>query len=170
MIDDPAGRIPAIRDYSELIQTAQGRFEATEAAAARWGFDLDRARAAGVAMLEGIHAGPAQEQVMWVLEIAAAMLTAVMAVNGEPLPVTDEVDPASYGMSVLRDLQTAAGEEGLDWPGLEAAAAVALRGADAAGHSNIEAFWGLNHATASVELGWARNLAEAGGGEQSEEP
>ena len=100
---------------------------------------------------------------MWVIEIAVAMITAVMAVNREPLPVAQQVDPASYAMSVLRDLATAAREKGMPWTDLEAAAASCLRQADADGYTNQEAYWALNRAMASLELAWARSLADDGG-------
>jgi hypothetical protein len=107
--------------------------------------------------------------VLWVVEIAQAMITAVMAVNREPLPVSHRVDPASYAMSVLRDLATAARQKGLDWALLEGAAAACLREAEATGHTNAETYWGLNRATASLELAWARSLAEEMGEELSGE-
>ena len=97
---------------------------------------------------------------MWVLEIAQAMLTAVMAVRGEPLPVAGQVDPASYALSVLRDFATAARERDLDFAVLEHAAAEVLKDAEHRGHGNLEAYWALNRATASCELAWARSLAD----------
>lgn len=148
------------RQALELARTAQARFETIEAAAQRDGLDLDRIAACGESILGGIHAGPQQENVMWVLEIATAMLTAVMAVSGEPVPISSQVDPASYAMAVLRDLQTAAGEKGLDWADLEQTAADALKQADADGYTHPETFWALSRATASCELGWAKSLAE----------
>lgn len=144
----------------ELAQTAQARFETTEAAARKLGLDPERIAKCAEELLARIHRGPGQESVMWVLEIAGAMLTAVMAVNGEPVPVTDRVDPASYALSVLRDLSTAAQEKGLDFPTLETIAAERLQEADSAGFTNQEAFWAINRATASCELGWARALAD----------
>ncbi len=118
----------------------------------------------------GDRGDPRVDSALWVLEIALAMITAVMAVNREPLPVASQVDPASYAMSVLRDLATAAREKGLDWVGLETAAAEGLRRAEADGFTNQEAYWALNRATASLELAWARSLAEQQGNPFSEEP
>ena len=83
----------------------------------------------------------------------------IVAVNGEPVPVSDQVEPASYAMSVLRDLSTAAGEKGLEFSPLEHAAADCLKTAEADGFSNQEVFWGINQATGSCELAWARSLA-----------
>jgi hypothetical protein len=148
------------RQALELARTAQARFETIEAAAAKHELDPDRIAACSEALLTGIHAGPHQENVMWVLETATAMLTAVMAVGGEPVPVSERVDPAAFGMAVLRDLQTAAGQKGLDWATLELAAAEGLKQADADGYTHLETFWALSRATASCELGWARSLAE----------
>ncbi len=146
----------------ELARTAQARFETLEAAAAKHGLDLERIAACGEGVLAGIHAGPHQEDVMWILEIATAMLTTVMAVSGEPVPVSQQVDPASFGMAVLRDLQTAAAETGRVWSSLEAAAAESLKQADTDRYTHLETFWALSRATASCELGWARSLAEEG--------
>lgn len=148
------------RQALELARTAQARFETIEAAAQQGGLDLDRIAACSESILGGIHAGPQQENVMWVLEIGTAMLTAVMAVNGEPVPISSQVDPASYAMAVLRDLQAAAGEKGLSWPSLEQAAADAVKQADEDGYNHAETFWALSRATASCELGWAKSLAE----------
>lgn len=147
------------RDALELAQTAKARFETTELAAEKYGLDLQRVKNLGDQILDGIHGGGQQENVLWVLEIAIAMITAVMAVNREPLPVAQQVDPASYAMSVLRDLEVDAAAKGLDWPGLEAAAANLLRKADETGHNNAEAYWALNRATAQLELAWARDMA-----------
>ena len=151
---------PDQRQALELAQTAKARFETTEAAAQNQGLDLERIAACSQRFLDDIHAGPCQQDVMWVLEIASAMLTAVMAVNGESLPISSQVDPASYAMSVLRDLQTAAQDKGLEFSSLEAAAAEGLRQADADDYSHSETYWALNRATASVELGWARSLVD----------
>jgi len=151
---------PDQRQALELAQTAKARFETTEAAAEQQGLDLERIAACSQELLDGIHAGPCQEDVMWVLEICSAMLTAVMAVQGESLPISSQVDPASYAMSVLRDLKTAAEEKGLDFLVLEATAAEGLKKADSEGYSHPETFWAINRATASVELGWARALVE----------
>lgn len=148
------------RQALELARTAQARFETLEAAAERDGLDVERITACGEQILAGIHAGSEQENVMWVLEIATAMLTAVMAVNGEPVPISSRVDPAGYAMAVLRDLQAAAQERGLSWERLEQAAAAALKQADANDYTHAETFWALSRATASCELGWARSLAE----------
>lgn len=147
------------RQALELARTAQARFETIEAAAQRGGLDLDRIAACSESILGGIHSGPQQANVMWVLEIATAMLMAVMAVNREPVPISSQVDPASYAMSVLRDLQTAAGEKDLSWDSLELAAAAALKRADEDAHTHAETFWALSRAAASCELGWARSLA-----------
>ncbi|PID81548.1 hypothetical protein CSA17_07465 [bacterium DOLJORAL78_65_58] len=147
------------RDALELAQTAKARFETTEAATRRHGLDLDRVKALGDGMLDRVHRGPQQENVLWVLETAIAMLTAVMAVNQEPLPVARQVDPAVYAMSVLRDLAVDAEARGIPWPALEEAAADLLRNADETGHTNGEAYWALNRATAQLELAWARDLA-----------
>lgn len=147
------------REALELAQTAKARFETTEAAVERYGLDLDRVKDLGDAMLDQIHQGPQQENVLWVLETALAMITAVMAVNKEPLPVAPQLDPASYAMSVLRDLAVDAEARGLSWESLEATAAAVLRRADATGHANPETYWALNRATAQLELAWARDLA-----------
>jgi len=147
------------RDAMELAQTAKARFETTELAAEKYGLDLERVKKLGDQILDGIHRGPQQENVLWVLEIALAMITAVMAVNREPLPVAQQVDPASYAMSVLRDLAVDAAAKGLDWTKLESAAAEALRKSDETGHNNAEAYWALNRATAQLELAWARDMA-----------
>ncbi len=148
------------REPLELAQTAKARFETTELAVKKHGLDLQRVSQLGDQFLDRIHRGPQQENVLWVLEISLAMITAVMAVNGEPLPMTQQVDPASYALSVLRDMATDARSRGLDWDELEAAAATILREADDTGHNNAEAFWALNRATAQLELAWARDLAE----------
>ena len=161
---DPAGDS---RSALELAQTARARFETTKQAAVSGDLDHERIKACGEALLENIHRGEGQEHALWVVEIAQAMLTAVMAVNREPLPVSSQVDAASYAMSVLRDLATAAGAQGLDWARLEGAAAAGLRLADEGGYSHHETYWGLNRATASLELGWARSLAEAEQGTDS---
>lgn len=150
---------PDTRQALELARTAQARFETTEAAAGKLGLDLERIKLCSDKFLAGIHEGSGQDSVMWILEIAGAILTAVMAVNGEPVPVSDQVDPASYAMSVLRDLSAAAGEKGLEFPPLEQAAADCLKAVEADGFSNQEVFWGINQATASCELAWARSLA-----------
>lgn len=150
------------RSALELVQTAKARFETTEAAAGSYGLDLERVKTCGDNILEQIHRGPQQENVLWVIEIAVAMITAVMAVNREPLPVTEQVDPASYAISVLRDLATAAEEKGMSWPDLEAVAAECLRKAEADGFSNQEVFWALNRAAGSLELAWARSLVDDG--------
>ena len=147
------------RDAMELAQTAKARFETTELAAEKYGLDPERVKALGDQILDGIHRGPQQENVLWVLEIAIAMITAVMAVNREPLPVAQQVDPASYAMSVLRDMAVDAAAKGLDWIELEGAAVEALRKADESGYSNAEAYWALNRATAQLELAWARDMA-----------
>jgi len=148
------------RDALELAQTAKARFETTELAAEKYGLDPERVQNLGDQILDGIHRGSQQENVLWVLEIALAMITAVMAVNREPLPVAQQVDPASYAMSVLRDMAVDAAAKGLDWNQLEGAAAEALRKADETGHNNAEAYWALNRATAQLELAWARDMAE----------
>lgn len=158
------------RSALELAQTAKARFETTEAAAESHGLDLDRVKTCGDHLLDRIHRGPQQENVLWIIEIAVAMITAVMAVNREPLPVAQQVDPASYAMSVLRDLATAAKEKGMSWNDLEAEAADCLRQAEADGFSNQEAYWALNRATASLELAWARSLADDGGHPFTEAP
>lgn len=147
------------RDALELAQTAKARFETTELAAEKYGLDPERVKSLGDQILDGIHRGEQQENVLWVLEIALAMITAVMAVNREPLPVSQQVDPASYAMSVLRDMAVDAAAKGLDWAALEGAAAGALRQADASGFNNAEAYWALNRATAQLELAWARDMA-----------
>lgn len=148
------------RDAMELAQTAKARFETTELAAEKYGLDPQRVKNLSEQILDGIHRGPQQENVLWVLEIALAMITAVMAVNREPLPVAQQVDPASYAMSVLRDMAVDAAARGLDWAELEGEAAGALRRADETGHNNSEAYWALNRATAQLELAWARDMAE----------
>ena len=148
------------RSALELAQTAKARFETTEAAAESFGMDLEGVKICSEDLLERIHRGPGQENALWVVEVAVAMITAVMAVNREPLPVAKQVDPASYAMSVLRDLAVAAEEKGLDYSVLEAAAAECLRQAEADGFTNQEAYWALNRATASLELAWARSLTE----------
>ena len=147
------------RDALELAQTAKARFETTELAAEKYGLDPERVKALGDQILDGIHRGPQQENVLWVLEVALAMITAVMAVNGEPLPVSQQIDPASFAMSVLRDMAVDAAANDLDWAALENAAAEALRQADETGHNNAEAYWALNRATAQLELAWARDMA-----------
>jgi len=43
---------------------------------------------------------------------------------------------------------------------LEEAAAGCLRAADEAGYSNLEVYWGLNRACASLELAWARAMTD----------
>jgi hypothetical protein len=156
--NQPAGHDE--RTPLELAQTAQARYETTEAAAASYGFDLERAKLCEEMILERIHRGPVHREVLWVVEVAQAMMTAVMAVQGDPLPVSTQVDAASYGMSVLRDLATAARSQDLDWELLEEAAAGCLRAADEAGYSNLEVYWGLNRACASLELAWARSLTD----------
>ena len=154
-----AGENPDARQALELARTAQARFDTTEAAAEKHGLDLERIRPCSEEFLARIHQGPGRDSVMWILEIAGAMLTAVMAVNREPVPISDQVDPASYAISVLRDLSTAAGEKGLDFSLLEQSAANCLKAAEADGFSNQEVFWAINQATASCELAWARSLA-----------
>ncbi len=148
------------RDAVELAQTAKGRFETTDLAVEKYGLDSERIKILGDRMLADIHRGPQQANVFWILEIAVAMLTAVMAVNREPLPVSTEVDAASFALSVLRDLAVDAETKGLGWAELEAEAAAILRQADETGHSNSEAYWALNRATAQLELAWARDLAQ----------
>lgn len=152
--------LPADRTALELAQTAKARFETTAAAAATYGFDPERVKACGDRLLEHIHRGPAQDHPLWVTETAQAMLTAVMAVNREPVPVSGQVDAASFALSVLRDLATAAAAQGVDWSLLEDAAAGCLRDAEAAGYTNLETCWALNRATASLELARAKHLAE----------
>ena len=150
---------PDVRQALELARTAQARFETTETVAGKLGLDLERIKSCSEEFLARIHGGPGRDSVMWVLEIAGAMLTAVLAVNGEPVPVSDRVDPAGYAMSVLRDLGTAAQQKGLDFPLLEQVAVASLQVAQSAGYSDQEAFWAINQATASCELAWARTLA-----------
>ena len=154
-----AAENPDARQALELARTAQARFETTEAAAGKHDLNLDSIKSCSEDMLARIHKGPGQGSVMWILEIAGAMLTTVMAVNREPVPVSDQVDAASYAMSVLRDLSTAAQEKGLDYPVLEQAAVDCLKTAEADGFSNQEVFWAINQATATCELAWARSLA-----------
>ena len=149
------------RSAMELAQTARSRFEATARVAADHDMDLDRIKACGEEILELVHRGEGQASPLWVVEAAQAMLTAVMAVNREPLPVSEQVDPASFAMSVLRDMARAADDRGMEWGTLENAAATSLKTAERHGYSNMEVYWGLNRATASLELAWARNLAEA---------
>ena len=160
MIDPTNGtpETPDQRSALELAQTAKARFETTEAAARNYGLDLERVKACAEDLLERLHRGSQQDNVLWVLEISVAMITAVMAVNREPLPVTSQVDPASFALSVLRDLATAAREKAMDWPGMESAAVEVLRQAEGKGFSNQEVYWALNRATASLELAWARSL------------
>ncbi len=148
------------RDAMELAQTAKARFETTELAAEKYGLDPERVKALADQILDDIHRGPQQENVLWVLETAIAMITAVMAVNREPLPVSQQVDPASYAMSVLRDMAGDAAAKGLNWAQLEGVAVEALRQADESSYSNTEAYWALNRATAQLELAWARDMAE----------
>jgi hypothetical protein len=148
------------RDAMELAQTARARFETTELALEKFGLDLQRVKELGDQILEDIHRSSQQENVLWVLEIALAMITAVMAVNREPLPVAQQVDPASYALSVLRDMAVDARAKGLDWESLEETAASVLRQTDKTGHTNAEAYWALNRATAQLELAWARDLAQ----------
>lgn len=159
MDQDPTQKPGDRRDAMELAQTAQARFETTELAVQKYGLDLERIKTLGDQILADIHRSSQQENVLWVLEIALAMITAVMAVNQEPLPVAEQVDPASYAMSVLRDMATDAEVRGMNWEDLENVAARSLRKADKNGHSNAEAYWALNRATAQLELAWARNLA-----------
>jgi len=148
------------RDALELAQTAKARFETTELATEKYGLDSQRVKNLADQILEDIHRGSQQENVLWVLEIALAMITAVMAVNREPLPVAQQVDPASFAMSVLRDMAVDAGAKGLVWADLETAAADVLRKADETDHNNPEAYWALNRATAQLELAWARDMAK----------
>jgi hypothetical protein len=147
------------RQALELARTAQARFETIDAAAQKLDLDAERIKPCSEQILARIHEGSGQDSVMWILEIAGAMLTAVMAVNGEPVPISEQVDPASYALSVLRDLSTAAAEKGLEYPSLEQIAADCLKEADSAGFTNQETFWAINRATASCELAWARSLA-----------
>lgn len=155
----PASENSDARQALELANTAQARFETTEAAARKLSLDSGRLAACSEQLLARIHRGPGQDSVMWVLEIAGAMLTAVMAVGGQPVPIAAQVDPASYALSVLRDLSTAAAEKGLDFPVLEQVAAECLKEAEATGYTDQETFWAINRATASCELAWARSLA-----------
>ncbi|MCP4292381.1 MAG: hypothetical protein GY780_11180 [bacterium] len=148
------------REAMELAQTAKARFETTELAVEKYGLELDRVSVLGDSILDQIHRGSQQENVLWVLEISLAMITAVMAVNNEPLPVSQQVDPASFAMSVLRDMAHDAREQGLSWQELEKCAAEVLRSADESGHNNAEAYWALNRATAQLELAWARDMAK----------
>lgn len=151
------------RESLELAQTAKARFETTEAAAEHYGFELGRVEICNKHILDGIHRSANQKHVLWVLEIAQGMITAVMAVNGEPLPVSDKVDPASYAMAMLRDIAKAAQAQGLDFASLESQAAASLKTADAEGFTHLETYWAINQATASCELAWARSLAEDSG-------
>lgn len=151
--------LPEARTALELAQTAKARYETTEAAAESYGFDLERTKQCGDELLDQIHRGPQQNQALWVVEIAQSMLTAIMAVNREPLPVSEQVDPASYAMSVLRDLATDARNKKLNWEKLEITAAEVLRQADTDGYSHLETYWALNRATAALELAKARSLA-----------
>ncbi len=161
MSDQNSQRKPGdVRESLELAQTAKARFETTELAVEKHGLQLDRVSELGDQFLDQIHRGDQQENVLWVLEIALAMITAVMAVNREPLPVSQQVDPASYAMSVLRDIAVDAQANGLNWVDLENAAASILRDADDSGHNNAEAYWALNRSTAQLELAWARDLAK----------
>jgi len=160
MIDNQGENLPTDRDALELAQTAKSRFETTEAAAEIYKFDLDRIKECARIMLDSIHRGDCQQDVLWVLEITQAMITAVMAVNGDPLPVSEKVDPASYAMAALRDLSTAAAASGRNFSRLESMAVEILRDAEANSYTNLEAYWATNRATASVELGWARSLGE----------
>ena len=161
MSDQNPSRKPGdVREFLELAQTAKARFETTELAVEKYGLQLDRVSELSDQFLDEIHRGDQQENVLWVLEIALAMITAVMAVNREPLPVSQQVDPASYAMSVLRDMAVDAQASGLNWVDLENEAASILRGADDSGHNNAEAYWALNRATAQLELAWARDLAK----------
>ncbi len=163
MSDQSPHRKPGDRRESmELAQTAKARFETTELAVEKCGLDFERVSRLGDQFLNQIHRADEQENALWVLEIALAMITAVMAVNREPLPVSRQVDPASYAMSVLRDLAVDARARGLSWEELEKAAASILRHADDSGHNNAEAYWALNWATAQLELAWARDLANGG--------
>lgn len=147
------------REAMELAQTAKARFETTELAAEKFCLDGGRLEKLADFFLAEVHRSSQQEQVFWVLEIAQAMITAVMAVNGDPLPVSEQVDPASFALSVLRDLATDAARKGLVYDQLEEVAASLLRRAEAEGHSNLETYWALNRATAQLELAWARDLA-----------
>ena len=160
MHDNQDEKLPTDRDSLELAQTAKARFETTEAAAETYGLDLQRLKDCATEMLDTIHRGQCQKDVLWVLEISQAMITAVMAVNGEPLPVSGKVDPASFAMAALRDLSKAAKESGRNFSSLETAAVEILRDAETNSYSNLEAFWAVNRATASVELGWARSLGQ----------
>ncbi len=160
MSDTRNENISTDRDSLELAETARARFETTEAAAASYGLDLQKIKECALKMLDTIHRGKCQQDVFWVLEISQAMITAVMAVNGEPLPVSEHVDPASYAMAALRDLSSAAAESGRNFPELEIAAVGVLRDADTDDYSHQEVYWAINRATASVELGWARSLGE----------
>ena len=146
------------REAMELAQTAKARFETTELALQKYGLELERVSRLGDDFLDQIHRSDQQENVLWVLEIALAMITAVMAVNREPLPVSQQVDPASFAMSVLRDMAVDAQARGLDWAELEKSAASLLREAENSGHTNPEAYWALNRATAQLELAWARDM------------
>ncbi len=148
------------RDSLELAQTANARYETSKAAAAKQQLDLERINTCGDLILEMIHNGEYQDRAMWILEISTSMLTAVMAVRQEPLPVAQQVDPASFALSVLRDLQTAAEAAGLEFPDLEQEAARCLKLAEKDGFSNQEVLWGINQATATLELAWAKSLAE----------
>ncbi len=158
-MNDPSTPETGGRQTLELLQSAQARFETVEAAVRRHDLAPQRIEACAQSILDGIHRGPCQEQALWVLEIAVAMLTGVMAVGREPLPAAEGLDPASYALSVLRDLQRAAADAGLDYSRLEAAAVQAVRGAEEGGHSNLETWWSLNRATALLELAWARARA-----------
>ena len=160
MHDNHGEKLPTDRDSLELAQTAKARFETTDAAAETYGLDLQRLKDCAQEMLDTIHRGQFQQDVLWVLEISQAMITAVMAVNGEPLPVSEKVDPASYAMAALRDLSKAAKESGRNFSGLERGAVEILRDADTNTYTNLEVFWAINRATASVELGWARSLGQ----------
>lgn len=161
MSDQSPARKPGDRRESlELAQTAKARFETTELAVEKYGLQLDRVSALGDEILDQIHRSDQQENVLWVLEVALAMITAVMAVNREPLPVSQQVDAASFAMSVLRDMAVDAQSQGLNWADLENEAATILRAADDSGHNNAEAYWALNRATAQLELAWARDLAK----------
>jgi hypothetical protein len=160
MIDNQDNTPPTDRDALELAQTAKSRFETTEAAAETYQLDIQRIKECALEMLDTIHRGKCQQDVFWVLEITQAMITAVMAVNGDPLPVSEKVDPASYAMAALRDLSVAAAESGRNFTDLENAAVNILRNAEENSYSNIEAYWATNRATAAVELGWARSLGE----------
>lgn len=157
--DQGSAARPAERSALELAQTARARFETTAAAAATYGFDPERVKTCGDRLLEHIHRGSAQGHPLWAVETAQAMLTAVMAVNREPLPVSGQVDPASFAVSVLRDLAREAAAREVDWPQLEEASAACLRDAEAAGYTNLETYWALNRATAALELARAQHLA-----------